>query len=216
MIALPIGGSNIMLVHFRIDVTIGHHHIHETIQVKIDKLGTPTEVLPTDFSNARSKRDIREAAVPIVPIKRIVILRKIRHDQVQIPIVIIVAKIDAHAGLLPSVLAEGDSCLQSDLGKRLVSIVSKKEVGSGIIGDKQIQIAIIVIVTPHHPETIVFRRLGDPGLLGDIHELPISQVFVKPAGSGSQTARTTLHLKASKAADRAVHGEIIDIKLQVI
>src|SRR5271170_3352399 len=69
--------------------------------------------------------------------------------------VIVVGEVDAHGAEALAVAAEGYAGEQADVGERAVVIVVIEVAGDGVVGDKEVGPAVVVVVGPHGAEAVV-------------------------------------------------------------
>ena len=77
---------------------------------------------------------------------------EVADDDVEESVPVVVAKVRAHACLGFAVRAEGDAGIQPNIGKSRPPLVAKEEVRGHIVGDKQIRIAVFVVIAKHYAE----------------------------------------------------------------
>ena len=79
-------------------------------------------------------------------IKRIEFILEVGDDEIESPVIIIVAKISSHAAFSATVFAEANPRQQAGFRKRAIAIVVIEEILRRVIGDIEIQIAIIIVI----------------------------------------------------------------------
>ena len=77
---------------------------------------------------------------------------EVADDDVEESVPVVVAKVCAHACFGFAIWAEGDAGIQPNIGKSRPPLVAKEKVRGHIVGDKQIGIAVFVVVTKYHAE----------------------------------------------------------------
>src|ERR1700733_10957845 len=95
-----------VLLDFRIDVTIDLEDVDPTVIVVIHKAGTPTNILGI-YREAGHKRLIGEGSIPIVVIQVRRVVRKVRFENVEPAVSIGVAAGNTHPSLLPPFIVVG-------------------------------------------------------------------------------------------------------------
>src|SRR5579863_7051800 len=130
----------------------------------------------------------------------------------------VIAERDAHACLLGAIPADGYACEKSDVGEMALPVVSVKEVGRGIVGDKKVEAAIVVEVGPDGSEAVVAMGIVDPGGFGDFGESAVAVVVKQQVASAFQAARPALHGEAVILAGFAgtKFGEIVEMEVYVM
>src|ERR1700722_2016375 len=82
----------------------------------------------------------------VVVIEDIDLLGEIGDDDVRLTVVVIVTKINAHAGIHAAIVGESYTRVLRSLGKRSIPIVMEQKLFHSVIGDKDILKTIAVIV----------------------------------------------------------------------
>src|ERR1035441_5365321 len=103
-------------------------------------------------------------------------MRKFGDDDVGPPVIVVVLKINAHAGKGVAIAIESGSGRQSNLLERSVAAVVKEVFRHRIIGEQDIHEAVAIIVRDREAQT--FSRLVDSSLMRYLGELPTA-VIVK-------------------------------------
>ena len=127
--------------------------------------------------------DIPKIPAAQVAIEGVVVVGKVGDEDVQQPIVVVVGEIDAHAALGDAVVGISGSGKQADLGKGPVPLVLEHEVGHLIVGHVEVQVPVVVVVGPHHPESVGGLHTPHSGLLGHILEDALAVVAVEDSPS---------------------------------
>src|SRR5579863_10533499 len=73
-------------------------------------------------------------------------MRQSCYDYVRAPVVIVVAKIRAHARDRLAIFPEGNSGREALLFERPVPAVVKKKIGHVVIGDENVGVAILIVI----------------------------------------------------------------------
>src|SRR5262249_10458512 len=107
-----------------IDMTLGHKQIFPTVVVVIEKSRAPTCMLERDPCNAAWAGDIVEEAL-IVHIESILLAGECIDENIGPAIVVIILKIDSHAGVVMTIFVVGHALNRSDLRECPVLVVSK-------------------------------------------------------------------------------------------
>src|SRR5207302_3617402 len=108
-------------------------------------------------------------------------------------LVLIVAHCKPHVGLLDAILAERYSCLRCDLLEATAALIAIEIIRLPIIGDKEVELAIIVEVRPHRSQAEVVLGVVDPGLCTHLCKRAITVVVIDRVGRSLHPARAALH-----------------------
>ena len=77
-------------VNLRVHVTIGHQQIEVAIVVKVEKTRAKAHVFPAHLPQGRFRADIRKGAIALVAIEGVVLVGKMRGEQIGAAIVVVV------------------------------------------------------------------------------------------------------------------------------
>jgi hypothetical protein len=129
-----------------VNVTVHHQQIQKSIQVGIEEEATEAEAAAGDPAYLRHRCPIRidAFAAPSVEANHFVV--EVGDGNPRHPGVLVIGHIYAHAGASFSVVAERDSGFDGHVSKGAIVIVPVEFVGLGIVGDKQIRPAVLVVI----------------------------------------------------------------------
>ena len=93
-----------------------------------------------------------------------------------------------------------------------------KIVGLAVVGDKQIELAVVVEVGPDRGQAVAMLWILDSGLLRDIGEGAVPIVVVEIVGRSLQAARPALHIDAHVFAGvpRAEGGHVVEMEIDIV
>src|SRR6266480_1615623 len=111
-----------MALDLGIDVSVDLHNVGPAIVVVVEKSATPSHV-PVIDSNAGGERDIGESSVSVVVIEIAGVVGKVRLEDVEPAIAVVVGDSDSHARLLVAIVAVSAPRRHRSLGKGPVVIV---------------------------------------------------------------------------------------------
>src|SRR3954471_23291193 len=135
--------------------------------------------------------------IPLVAVERVVFLGEVRHEQAETSAVIVVAKRDAHAPLLGTVLADCHAKRKRLLLEGAVLLIDVHEVGSGIVRDIQVGPPVVVVIEPGDAQSEVSAGIAYARLLGDVGEVAVPVIVKEEIGFTRETARPALHRNAA-------------------
>ena len=98
--------------------------------------------------------------------------------QVRPPVVVHVFEIYSHAGESAAALGIGDTGFQRNLFELFAAEIMKEEVGMIVVGDKNIDESIMVVVGDGHAHSLP-EELGDSRFRGDIGKGAVAIVAVQ-------------------------------------
>src|SRR6185312_9349595 len=137
------------LLHFFdlvFDVAIRDQNVRPAIVVVIKKETTEAECDQSCAADFRARGLINEKSVALVVIQRKHLVGEITDDQAGAARVVVVARINSHAGARNSVFAERYASRNCFLLKRSIMLVEVELVGLGIVGQENIGPAVAVII----------------------------------------------------------------------
>src|SRR5215469_7630365 len=93
-------------------------------------------------------------------------------------VAVYVGRIDAHARLVPAVLAGGEAGEERDVGEGPVVVVLKEEVGPGVVGDRDVGPTVVVEVGENDSHALRFGK-AHSGLDTYVGESPVVIVAIE-------------------------------------
>ena len=88
-----------------------------SVQVKVHELRAPAQQCPRVFAEAGHIGYIGKLAVPVVAIEGVVVVREISDDEIKVAVIVVVAKVHPHAGLLPAVVSQSHAVQEPNLDR---------------------------------------------------------------------------------------------------
>ena len=117
------------------------------------------------------------------------VIGKIRFENVEPAVAVVIGHAYAHSGLLVAILAVRAAGDHRDVRKRAVVIVVKENAGLRIDGHIDIRPAVIVEIVGNGRDGIARTWLQDPGLLGDVSKSSVAVVVIQEISVSGKTAR---------------------------
>src|SRR5271165_1949280 len=127
-------------------VSLGDEEILPTIVVVIQESHAPTGMLHAHEAESGGIAVVVESAVAIVSIERVNLAGQVGDDQVGQSVVVVVRKVHAHSGVCVTFAVHGYARLQGNFFERAIPSIVVKKFGHGVVGEKQIDAAVAVIV----------------------------------------------------------------------
>src|SRR5216684_7622414 len=115
---------------------VGHENVEQPVVVVIEKAGAPTEKRDRQCRDSSAKADVGERRVAFIPVKRVVIVGKIRDVEINFTIAVVIAHCDSHGGLLTSIVVQCESREIADVFESPVVLVPVKILWYGIVRDR--------------------------------------------------------------------------------
>src|SRR6267143_5281134 len=173
-----------------IRVAIAKQQIQVTIVIKIKKLQSPTTEKFGRRRYACGKRNITKALILIVVVKRKHLLINICNEEIDPAILIVVGGIDSHPRTRSAIGAIADPGDQANFFKFPLA-VGEETVGDRVVGNEQIQPAIVVDVAGDNAPCFG-HEIGDACFLTYVGEGTVPIVAEQPAGHGIVDTRNAI------------------------
>src|SRR5688572_21903148 len=129
-------------------MTVGNEDIFEPVIIEIVKPRSPAQVAPGIRRDPASEGIVDEMPFARIAMQRVMVIRKVCDENIQPSVVIQILKFDTHSRLLPSVLTESYSGGDPEIGEGAVAVIPVEVIGCRIIGNEQVRITVVVIITP--------------------------------------------------------------------
>src|SRR5260370_20348278 len=113
--------------------------------------------------------------------------RRLVDEKVGKPIVVVILEGDAHAGKHFAVVGKGRAVIQTYFGEGADAIVVKKKLLDHVVGDKDIRVAIAIIVGEGYAQCFTFFG-GDSGSNADVFKRAISAIVIQDIGDRAKFA----------------------------
>src|SRR4029077_19476186 len=125
---------------------------------------------------AGTEAGVSKRGVAIVLIESVALVGEIGDDQVGPAVIVVIGEVDAHAGISAAVAVDGYLRRQTHFFKRAITLVVVEELDHGVVGDKEIDVAIAIVVRQRNAES--FASLRKANFLGDFGEMAVSIIVV--------------------------------------
>src|ERR1700674_3701875 len=171
--ALGPGGAPLGAVGDRIDVAIGDENIEETVIVEVEEAGSPCEKWNRGVAEAGAEGNVGEISAAVVAVKGLVIVGEGGDEEVKLAVAIVIADADAHGSLCAAFFVNGEAAEVAYVLERAVVAVAVEIVRSGVVGDDQVQPAIVVEIGEDGSEAVATFAVSDARLQADVGERAI-------------------------------------------
>ena len=130
----------------------------------------------------------------------------------------IVAEGDSHVGLFESVLVRRHAGSERDILEFPVAVALVEIVRLAVVGDKQIELSVIVEIRPDRGQAIAALRIVHSSLLRYIGKRSVPVVVVEIVGRSLQPARAALHIESQILAGfaRTEYRQIVQMKIHIV
>ena len=119
---------------------------------------------------------VDKASIPVVLVKCVLLVSEIGDDQIWKTVVVVVRKIDAHTCIRASFPIHGILLQQANLLERSVASVVVEKLHHRIVGDKDIRVAIPVVIRNSNPQP--FARLVESDLRGNLRKASVPVIVI--------------------------------------
>src|SRR3954464_9023066 len=168
-------------------MAIDEQEVGPAVIVEAKKHDSPAEILSVQ-AKTRGERGVRKIAITIVSIERGCVIGKIRLEDVEVAIAVIVGNGRSHSSLGPPILVEGCAGYNPYIGECPIAIVAIKNARSAITGHIDIGPSVIVVIQSGDTEAIMPGRILNASLLSHISKLPVAEVVIEQVTGWLETA----------------------------
>ena len=154
-----------------VDVAVGRGQVEPAVVVGVEEGDAEAQQATAGDGQAARCGRVDEDAAAQVAVERRRLAVEVGDGQVDEPVAVEVPRGDPHAGLVDPRGIAGHAGGVADLLEPHPAEVAEQEIGRGVVGDEQVDPAVVVEVGGDHPEAAAVA-VDDPGLGGDIHEPP--------------------------------------------
>src|SRR6266850_473869 len=112
--------------------------------------------------------------------KGICLLRKVSDKNILVTITIKILGVDTHTSSRATIWIKRTVCFQSDFRKRTVAVVAEEKVWNAIIGLKDVQFSIVVVIKANHAQTFA-GMFSYSRFLADVGECAVMIVVIEHA-----------------------------------
>ena len=150
-------------------MAVGGGQVEPAVIVGVEQADPEAQQAPAGDRQADRRRRVGEGAAAQVAVERGRLAVEIGDGQVDEPVAVEVARGNPHAGLVAARSIAGHAGEVPDLLEAHPAVVAEQEVGRGVVGDEQVEPAVVVKVGGDHPEAAAVA-VDDPGLGGHVDE----------------------------------------------
>ena len=179
LVGLAVRGAGCGSVNLRIYVAVGDEEIEATVVVVVEKARSPAQQLDCGRGEAGRGRDVGETHAALVAVERVRLGKKVGYVQVGIAILIVVAKVRAHARFDVAIAVVRHAGDEGDVLEGAVALVLEEHVRGLVVGDKEVAVAIGVVIGRHHAQAVIAIGGCHAGRLGDVGKRAIALVAVE-------------------------------------
>ena len=187
-LALRVARFRFELLDLGIHVAVANQDVGPAVVVEVEKAAAPAEILRV-LAEAALKRGVLEIRAAQIAVERRSIAGKIRFDEIEIAVEIVIGGGDAHAGLWLAVGAERAAGFDGDVGEGAVLFVLIERAGGGIVGDVNVRPAVVIEIGSEDTEAKSAVGFQNAGFFADVGERAIAVVVVENVFSAVESRR---------------------------
>src|SRR5205085_8414806 len=163
----------------------------------------PAQILGVQ-SKASRKGLVVKCAVAIVVQEGGSVVGKIRFEDIESAVAVIIADRRAHARLLAPIVVERRAGNDGNIGESSVLIVVIQNAGGAVACDKNVGLAVVVVIERGNAEAVMAVGLIDFGFLRHVLERAVADVVIKNVFRPRQSSRPAHHRNALPYAGGAL------------
>src|SRR5258708_6413061 len=167
-LALRVAGFGLELLDFGIHVAVADENVGPAVVVHVEKAATPAKVLSVP-AEAGLKSGIFKIRAAEVAVQRRSVAGKIRFDEIEIAVEIVIGGGDAHASLGLAIGTEGAASFDGDVREGAVFLVLIESAGGGIVSDMTFGPAVVPALA----------SAGHAGFFANVREGGVAVVVVE-------------------------------------
>ena len=137
-----------------VDVPVGHEAVGPAVVVEVGQRAAPADPRHGVGRQAEERRDVEEDPLAQVLVERVVLVGEIGDEQLGQAVAIDVLGVHPHPRLRLAVDVVGGARELGDVVERAVAPVEEQEVGVHVVGDVDVDQAVVVDVGRHHAEAV--------------------------------------------------------------
>ena len=199
---------------------VGGEQVEVAVVVVVEELGAKAEGPVRGIGQPQALGGDGELALAVVAVEGIGFKGEVGDEEVEIAIVVVVAKIDAHARVGVPVLVVASAGNQADFGEGAV-LVGVEEVHGAVVSHVDVGVAVAVVVGQRDAQPLALEC--DAGLFGDVGE-GVAVVAVEEVAGGIVHARLAVRAHLALLADgvvvegiaHVVGDEEIEVAVEVV
>src|SRR5713226_9324254 len=148
-----VSAAQVILVHLRIDMSVGEDEIGPAIIVKVKKHGAPAQILRMQ-TKSRGKGNIRKDSFTVIAVQGRRVIREVGLKNIQSSVAVVIRDGSSHARLLAPIFVERYSCHHRNIRESAIAIVVIENAWGAVACYIDIWPAIIVKVEGGNAEGI--------------------------------------------------------------
>src|SRR6266853_1262893 len=199
-------GSPITLVNRRIHVAVGDEYIQQAIVIKIQETCAPTQERNGGAAESCGIGNIRKVEVAVITVQRFVVVGKRGDEKIQATVAIVISDGNTHGCLRETFVGQSKTGQIADIFKSAVVTIPIEIARNRIVGNRQIDPAVIVHVGKNRRKAVVALRIRDARLLADVRKSAVAIIVKQMVALSGKTTRTT-HKETYAAKLAGIHRD---------
>ncbi len=187
-------------------MAVGQEEIRIAVEIGVERQRRPAERQVGRHRQPGVERGVLEQAPVEVAVERRVVVREVRHHQVEPAVAVEVGDPDAHAPLDGAVGVEGAARPGADLLEAAAPEIAVEPVRRAVVGDVEIGQAVVIEIESGHVHRVAGGLVEQPGRRGRLAEAAGAVVQVEAVRRRRQPARAVHHQHPVAPPARATGG----------
>src|SRR3954463_10155558 len=175
---LFIAAAEVLAINLGIYVAIHQQQIRPAVVVDVEEHCSPSQILRVQPQSSCGS-GVGKGPIPVVFIESGGIVGKIRLENIQMPVAVIVRDGRSHPGLLAAILVECGSGGYRHIVERSVMVVAVEDRGRAVAGNEDVRPSIFIEVEGRNAERVVTIGAKDASFRLDILKCSVATIVVK-------------------------------------
>src|SRR6202044_510759 len=129
-----------------------------SVIVIINKTHTPSGVGHGYTADSGWVTIVSKCSVAIVAVERVHLAGEVSHHDIGETLIVVICEIPPHAWIGVPLAIHGDSRTQPNFLECAIAFVVEKKFGHGVVGDKDVQMAVSIVIRKSDTQTLAWNR----------------------------------------------------------
>ncbi len=167
---------------------VDRHQVEDAVAVGVDEAGAEAVGLEGRHPEAGGHGDVLEEAGAVVLVEGVGLAREVGHEEVEVAVAVVVARVDAHRRLGEAVGIQRAAGEQGLVAEGAVALVEPQLVGRAVVGHVEVDPAVAVEVGGHRAQGLAVDGGQARGrrhvVEGAVAPVPVEAVGHRPVDVG--------------------------------
>ena len=160
-------------------MAVREEEIQLPVEIGVEEGRAPAHALEGARDETRGGACVFELAAVEVAVQRVAVVGEGGQHQVHAPVAVVVARVGPHPGLRARLAVHRHPAQQAHALEAAIAEVVVEEVGVRVVGDEEIDEAVVVVVGRDDAEAVGARRVAEAVRLGRLDEAAVALRFSK-------------------------------------